>query len=344
MIILYCTFVGKSGGDVYFKQIQQTQAKLANTVINFSYHRCWSICPNLLSPWVKLPEHNQYDIIHSNIEYGYIFKRKNIPLVVSALHIINKYFLNKYYGLGQKIYYRNLLKSIRHTIEKADYIIAISKSTGVMIQEITPVKNLQIIYCGIDTEFFKPRIIENMQYQDKIKLLYIGNLTRRKGVDLLPKIMEKLDDRFILFYTTGLRTVKRVFANRRMIPIGRLETDELVRWYNLCDICLLPTRLEGFGYAVAEAMACAKPVVTTNCSSLPEIVIDGETGFLCKMDDVQDFVDKIKMLGENKAMREEMGKKGRERIEKYFNLEKMGKEYYEMYQKVIKEFYGKQKS
>lgn len=56
---------------------------------------------------------------------------------------------------------------------------------------------------------------------------------------------------------------------------------------------LLLSRLEGFGYAVAEAMACEKPVVCTNGSLLPELVVDQKSGFLCEQDNVSDFVKKL---------------------------------------------------
>lgn len=337
MKILYCTLTGKSGGDIYFNQLQQTQIKLNTTILNLSYHRLWSICPGLLSPFIQTG--NAYDIIHSNIEYGYAFRKKSTPLVVTVLHIVTEEFLTRYYETAQKMYYRTIINYIKKSICKANYIVAISKSSAAQIKSISDVKNIRTIYCGVDTELFKPILIEVDPYPDKVKLLFVGNLTKRKGVDLLPQIMNKLDNRFVLFYTTGLRIAKKIFSDNRMIPIGSLTVNELVYWYNLCDICLLPSRLEGFGYVIAEAMACGKPVAATNCSSLPEIVNDGENGFLCQIDDVDDFVDKIKLLADNKQMREEMGLQGRKRIIENFNLDKMGEEYYDMYQSVLKEFH-----
>ncbi|MCX8015054.1 MAG: glycosyltransferase, partial [candidate division WOR-3 bacterium] len=76
----------------------------------------------------------------------------------------------------------------------------------------------------------------------------------------------------------------------------------------------------------------------TNCSSLPEIVTNGENGFLCEMDNVADFVDKIRFLADNPKMREEMGIRNRQKIVEKFNLEKMGKEYNELYKKVLQEY------
>ncbi|MEO0076612.1 MAG: glycosyltransferase family 4 protein [candidate division WOR-3 bacterium] len=337
MKIQYYTLTGKSGGDVYFNLLMSSQKRLNNTVCHQSYHRNWSFFPYLLKPFIKI--NSECDLIHSNAEYGFVFKQ-NCPLIISVLHIIDEPLKKYYLTFSQKKYYSLMLSYIKQSLKMATFVVAISKASEQTVKKLYDIPKIQTIYCGIDTDVFKPITIPQNPYFNKIKLLFVGNLTKRKGVDLLPKIMEKLDNRFLLFYTTGLRTPKVIFSDRRLIPLGRLSTDELVYWYNLCDICLLPTRLEGFGYAIAEAMACGKPVVTTNCSSLPEIVSDGENGFLCEMDNVADFVDKIRFLADNPQVREEMGIRNRQKIVENFNLEKMGKEYNQLYKRVIEEFYG----
>jgi len=93
--------------------------------------------------------------------------------------------------------------------------------------------------------------------------------------------------------------------------------------------------LEGFGYQIAEAVACGKPVITTNCSALPELIIDKRGGFLCEMDNVNDFVEKIKILSENKNLVEKMGQFNRQRAIKKFNLKKMEKKYQQLYDKLV---------
>ena len=336
MKILYGVLTGKSGGDVYSDLLKSSQKKFSHEISYKSYHRNWSFDPYLLKRFVKID--SQFDLIHSNAEYGFAFKKQSIPLIISVLHIINKPMKTDYLTLPQKMYYQLMLSYIRRSLKAAKFVVAISKATEETVRNLYGITNIKTIYCGIDTDIFKPVLIDQDPYPDKIKLLFVGNLTKRKGVDLLPQIMDKLDNRYVLLYTTGLRTPKRVFTNKRMIPLGRLSTSEMIHWYNVCDICLLPTRLEGFGYAIAEAMACGKPVVTSNCSSLPEIVINGENGFLCQVGNVADFVDKIQTLANNPAMCNNMGNNNRNRIINFFSIEKMGKEYNELYQHVAKDY------
>ncbi len=104
--------------------------------------------------------------------------------------------------------------------------------------------------------------------------------------------MRALGQGYILFYTNGLRR-RGIFDEPNVISLGRIGREKLVELYNFCDILLLLSRLEGFGYAVAEAMACEKPVVCTNGSLLPELVVDQKSGFLCEQDNVSDFVKKL---------------------------------------------------
>jgi glycosyltransferase involved in cell wall biosynthesis len=120
-----------------------------------------------------------------------------------------------------------------------------------------------------------------------------------------------------------------------MIPCEVKSRCDLVGLYNTCDILLFPSRLEGFGYAVAEAMACGKPVVCTNGSSLPELVIDQTGGLLCKQDNADDFVDKVKALGGNEQLRQAMGKFNRERIVNNFGLAQMGASYARLYRQFV---------
>ena len=99
---------------------------------------------------------------------------------------------------------------------------------------------------------------------------------------------------------------------------------------------LFPTRMEGFGLTVAEAMACGKPVVTTNSSSMPELIIDGSGGFLCGQDDVDGFVKQIRVLSEDVVLRKKMGGFNRKRVEEYFSIKKMAEKYRTLYEQLLK--------
>ena len=103
---------------------------------------------------------------------------------------------------------------------------------------------------------------------------------------------------------------------------------------------------EGLPYVVLEAMSTAKPVIASNVGSNRELVLDGQTGFLpyplqwsFETDhlEAEPFAEKIEVLIKNKIMAQNMGIKGRNRIEKKFNIYTMVMELEKLYQNLINE-------
>jgi len=273
------------------------------------------------------------DIFHCGGDGGFALKLKSKPLVVTVFHLVFGSDYQRYTVFVQRIYHSLFKRYLKNSLQVADEIVAISMSISRDLQILFGINNAKIIYPGIDTNLFRPRKIYNSS--NTVKLFFVGNLIKRKGVDLLPLIMERLGNKFRLFYISPSGVMK--FSQTNMVPLDFLSKRTLVEMYNQCDIFLFPSRLEGFGYAVAEAMSCEKPVVCTNSSSLPELVVNERGGFLCEMDNVDDFVAKIKILAADKSLREKMGKFNRKRVLEKFTLERMAKEYLKLYQQLIKE-------
>jgi glycosyltransferase involved in cell wall biosynthesis len=318
--ILYSTYKAGTGNDSYFE-------------------RLYSIIPNSdirLYPFkgtgltIQTPkgyDTEGYDIIHSNIECGKAFNVKNKPLVTSIFHIVDSN--EEWLSLAQKFYYKLVRERMRKSSIISDRVIAICKFAEQQVLELNPNAKVEVIYPGINIQTFKPMKVLG---DDKIKLLFVGNLEKRHGFDLLPEIMKRLDDRFVLYYTSGLKHI--MFSNARMIPTGHLSLDELVAVYNFCDILVYPVRLTGFGYCVAEAMSCGKPIISTNYSAIPELVEDGKGGFLCEKDNIYECASRIRQLGNDKDLRIEMGKYNREKVLEMFDINNMGRQYDDVYNRL----------
>ena len=99
---------------------------------------------------------------------------------------------------------------------------------------------------------------------------------------------------------------------------GHVPEAEKVAWYNLANLFVQPSRLEGFGLSAAEAMACGKPVVASRAGSLPEVVAEGETGLLCNPDKPADFAQAILRLVADRPMADAMGQAGLARVQRLF--------------------------
>ncbi len=334
--ILFPLLKAGSGSDIFTNNLV-TGLQNSSIQTGIQYIPKWSgFFPLIMG---KLCKSAGYDIIHANSWNGYAFK-KNLPLVITEHHLVHDPVLTKYKNLAQRIYHTHIYQCERKSINCADSLICVSKYTQDKIEEVFGYSHSLLIYNGIDARLFKPVSINKSQIIAKLSipsnkkvLFFSGNPTIRKGGDLLPKIMHELGDDYVLLLTEGLRKNSPIQSSN-IISLGTLSLQALIKMYNFADIFLFPTRLEGFGLSVAEAMACGKPVVATNCSSIPELLIDGKGGFLCEMDNVADFAESIRILAEDPSLRREMGVFNRNRVLEKFTLDRMAQEYSMVYKKL----------
>lgn len=333
--IYYPVIRSGSGADVYFERLERGVAACAwRTDLRFLPHVAEIVPYTLLRPFVPL--NPRCDIIHTKAEYGWLFAGAGKPLVVTLGHSVLDPHYDRYKGPVKRLYHRYKWgRSIGRSFRAANRIVAISRFVAAQIREQYARDDARLIYNGVDTDFFRPLENQTARASGPVRLLFVGNLTQRKGFPLLAPIMEQLGKGFVLEYTTGLRTRAPSPPHPAMVPLGRLSSQELLEAYQRCDILLFPTRLEGFGYPAAEAMSCAKPVVCTNYSSLPELVTDGEGGFLCPMDDVDAFAAAITRLADDSALRARMGAYNRQRAEQEFSLQTCIQHYLNLYRELL---------
>jgi len=326
---------GNSGTDVWTDSLAAALRKEGNECTTTYYPTYYSLFPQLSR--VLNPENGHADITHCNTWNGFAFKGDE-SLVLTEHHVVHDPIFEPFKSLGQRVFHKLVYRYEARSLEVADAVTCVSQYTKRMLEETFGYSDVQVIYNGVDPEVFQPLEIDRntlcrrfgLTGNEKI-LLFVGNPSRRKGADLLPKIMNQLDDSYILLTTAGLRDT--TFGGRRIRCVGKVLQEELALLYNLCDVLLFPSRLEGFGLTVAEAMACGKPAIATNGSSLPELVVDGKGGYLCEMDNVDDFVRRIKALCDDASLRHYMGKFNRKRACEMFTLSRMAQEYMRIYRR-----------
>ncbi len=104
--------------------------------------------------------------------------------------------------------------------------------------------------------------------------------------------------------------------------LGRQPDAVLRRLYARCGVFAMPSAKEGFGIVFLEAMARAKPVIGGNAGGTPEIVIEGETGFLVNPESVEEIADRLGRLMADAGVRQRLGAAGRRRLEAEFVYER----------------------
>jgi len=298
-----------SGTDVFTIRLAQAlESRGLSTQIDWFSPR-FEFAPPLLR---KAPAPTGTDIVFANSWNGFAFKRADIPLVITAHH---PEFIaaDPQFGILRMLYHRILIRQYQEaSFRAANAITAVSAFTARSLENTPHAGKLKIIYNWIDLEKFRPGA-HLPEPRTAFQLLFVGNLSYRKGADLLPAIMRELGSEFHLSVIAGARNGEEKNFPPNMTLLGRVSDDELVAAYQQCDALLFPSRWEGFGYTALEAMACGKAVVTSDASALPEVVQAEETGILCPPGDVSAFAAACRRLRDNPLLCQTMGSNGRKR-------------------------------
>ena len=124
------------------------------------------------------------------------------------------------------------------------------------------------------------------------------------------------------------KEAERLGVSEQVEFLGYVE--DMPSFFRSLDIFLLPSQFEGFGYVLAEAMASRLPIVTFDVRSSAEIVSHGETGYITGPNRVDEMTIRVQELARDKELRENMGERGRARVEELFSFEKNHKEFVQL--------------
>ena len=284
-------------------------------------------------PWlVEKPKAPDWaTVAHINTWLYPRFIPSNLPIVATLHHSIHDPELEPYKGFLRTQYHNYWIKNIeRKTMQRADKVIAVSQFAASITQQYVFNIPISIIYNGIDTKKFVSK--ENNIVNEPFQLLYVGSWIVRKGVDLLAPIMNELGEDYVLYYTGGATVNNQVNTPSNMIDVGRLNQEKIIHYMQTVDALIFATRSEGFGLVVTEAMACGLPVISSASSSIPEIISNGMTGFLCETNNVQSFVYAIRKLKESNELQAVMSTTARHQAEQKFDISLMIQQYIETYE------------
>jgi len=319
-----------TGTDVFTERL--TEGLSAHDIpceVTWLPHRAeyapWSVPVPKPPPWA--------DVVHINSWLHPRFLPKDLPLVVTVHHSVHDPILGPYKSFSQTLYHDHWIRPIEaENIRRANRVTAVSRYTAQQIEKSFACHQVTVIHNGIDTEnIFTPGPPRRHPHHP-FRLLYVGNWMPRKGVDLLAPILTRLGLDFELWYTTGhsgTQNASQLPENSRCL--GRLNTQDLIRAYRETDALLFPSRYEGFGLVAAEAMACGLPVIASHTSSLPEIIEDGVTGFLCPLNEASAFAQAARLLQENPRRWQAIGQKARKKAHQIFAMPHMIRKYISIY-------------
>lgn len=274
-------------------------------------------------------------IIHANAWNGFAFHRPNYPLVVTEHQGPLGRRTRPYKNKAQYLYHRFWARRrVAASLRAARAVTAVSHFAAAELRAATRCSSIHTIYNFIDPTLFAPSGPAHRNSR-QFRLLYVGNLSYLKGADMLPSIMTRLGRSFHLDYTSGLKVAPAIQKTENMHSIGRLENDaQLVAAYRACDAVIVPSRFEGFGYTVLEAMACGKPVIASGAGAIPE-VLGERAGILCEPGNVEAFVAACRRLADDPTLCRELGEAGRARALAEFSTHTVLPRYLTLYRSIV---------
>lgn len=246
----------------------------------------------------------------------------------------------------------HLEKVVPPSVREANLVCVDSENTRNELSTLLDVdpERTEVVYGGVDARFHPvtdPRLLEAARLKYGLRfpfILYVGTIEPRKNLGRLLKAYIQLrerhhtEHRLVIagglgwLYQDILSEIDQLAAEQEVIFLGRVPDDDLPLLYSLCDLFVFPSLYEGFGFPPLEAMACGKPVVCSNASSLPEVV--GDAGVLVSPYDVDGLADAMDQLLCDPERRASLGRQSLARA-KRFSWEDSARQTLEIYRRVV---------
>ncbi len=276
------------------------------------------------------------DIVHNPSQALTFFKFKSMNLI--TIHDLTPLLYP-----STHIFFRKILNELLlpNTLKNASKIISVSNSTKKDLIKVLniPEEKINVVHSGINKIFKKinKNSTENTLNKYSINfpyILYVGTLEPRKNISSLIMSFYKLKkknlaNKLVIVGSKGWKysdiftLAKKLKLSNDIIFTDYIPEDNLPAFYNGADLFVYPSLYEGFGFPPLEAMACGCPVITSNTSSLPEIVDDA--AIMINPYNIDELTNQMQNVLKDENLKNLMIKKGLQRSKK-FSWEKCAKE------------------
>ena len=308
---------------------------------------------NLLS-FIKR-EDAKYDILRSHYWTSALLAEK-IKKQLGLRDVVTFHTLGavKNRAFGTRLEPELRIKSEKEIVANADCIVTSTdegKNNLINLYSASPEK-VNVIPPGVNLDFFHPgdkeKARRDLDLEDYRRvLLFAGRLQPFKGLDLLLHAMTNLPNHGItrLLVVGGnagkgdelakMNSLVKKLGIREMIGfVGAVEHENMPKFYNAADICVIPSYHESFGMVAVESLACGTPVVASRVGGLATIVQDGETGYLFDERSPETLATYLCLLMSENEIRNSMAGAARQSVMKY-NWSSTAHRLFQMYQELL---------
>ena len=243
---------------------------------------------------------------------------------------------------------RSYLPITRYGIVQSDGVTAISHYLKEATKEIFQFDDIEVIPNFIcQTDYARHPVAElrsSLGREGEPLLVHVSNFRPVKRpvdcVEILARVLKKdISTRLVMVGDGSERTnvehrARCLGVYDKCVFVGKQPN--IVDYLSAADVLLLPSEQESFGLAALEAMACEVPVIASRVGGIPEVVTDGETGFLSEVGDVEKMAGDAARLLSDTTLRREMGKRARESAVSRYRTDIVIPQYIEFYERVLR--------
>lgn len=241
-------------------------------------------------------------------------------------------------------------KMVEYALKHGDAICSTSEVMKVETAQYTN-KYIYVTPFGVDMERFKP--MPGLRDESKVTFGIVKTMKDKYGIRYLVEAYKHFKDavskedyeKTKLVIVGGGPQLEEYRELARELGIGEQVTftgniphDEVPKMINTLDVFFVPSTLdsESFGVAAVEAQACEVPVVVANVGGLPEVTLDGETGYIVPTKNSEALAEKMVQLYHDDALRSQLGKNGRAHVLKHYEWNDNAELMSQLYEKMLK--------
>lgn len=212
----------------------------------------------------------------------------------------------------------------------------------------------RVIPMGIDPQEFRKQNLDDLRskFRSKYIILSVGRLIDIKGtiylIKALPDVLSRHPDTVLLIAGDGPEKGRLCEAaydlglEKNICFLGAINHDEIPKYFLLADVFILPSinvayQTEAQGVVLLEAMASGCPVIGSNVGGIPDIITDGENGFLVPEKDYKVLAEKIIWILSDEELQEKFRKKGLSTIQESFTWDIISEQFSEVYSEILNE-------
>ncbi|RPD47271.1 glycosyltransferase family 4 protein [Paracnuella aquatica] len=325
---------------------QRPEVELTHLVSHVEGSVAERIMVTAKSLWYTLRHRNKFDLAHIHVASKGSFYRKS--LFVHLCRLLGKPVVLHVHGADFDSFYfaaaSMLRRYIRHTFRVAAQVFVLSVFWRNFFQQHITKGNVQIVHNGVDVAAFSTCISAVPDYNN---FLFLGRLGKRKGVyDLLQAIemiVAAMPTSPMHFWLAGdgeinavIEEVRRRNLGAFVTVVGWIDGQQKLQYLKQADTMLLPSYDEGLPMSILEAMACGKVIISTFVGGIPDLIINGEHGFLIQPGDVNALAKAIRNVHEQKERMRVISAKNIDRIREHYDLNKINLQILETYQRMTR--------